>query len=184
MWSCSLYEVSYRGRDGEMDFFLHFLHNFLSISSLKTLVCKMCRVCFPWIGGCRTCQNKKKEKKREGDRKKRREREENRVSERERCFCIAIEKDGVITQKTSPPCFFTFLSWSSRNTELLLRPEYLDRTPVTHADIEREEKTNAPQSRVQRPLFLYGITPNWCSCETANGRLGTEGRLWVQILEQ
>lgn len=68
--------------------------------------------------------------------------------------------------------FFHFLPRSSRNTELLLRPEYLDRTPVTHSDVEREEKTNAPRSKVHRPLFLSCITPNWCSCETANGRLG------------
>ena len=80
--------------------------------------------------------------------------------------------------------FFHFLSWSSRNTELLLRPEYLDRTPVTRSDVEREEKTNAPGSKVHRPLFLSCITPNWCSCETANGRLGAEVQLRVEILEQ
>lgn len=67
----------------------------------------------------------------------------------------------------------SFLSRSSRNTELLLRPEYLDRTPVTHSDVEgEEEKTNAPRSKVHQPLILSCITPNWCSCETANGRLG------------
>lgn len=37
----------------------------------------------------------------------------------------------------------------------------------------REKKnTNAPRSKVHRPLFLSCITPNWCSCETANGSLG------------
>lgn len=36
--------------------------------------------------------------------------------------------------------FFHFLSRSSRNTELLLRPEYLDRTPFTRSDVKREEK--------------------------------------------
>ena len=38
--------------------------------------------------------------------------------------------------------------------------------------LRREEKTNDPHGKVHRPLFLSYITPNWCSCETANGRLG------------
>lgn len=29
------------------------------------------------------------------------------------------------------------------------------------------------RSKVQQPLFLSGISPNWRSCETPNGRLGT-----------
>ena len=87
-------------REGETDF-LHFLHNFLSISSLKTLVCRMCRVCFPWTGGYGTCQNKKKRKK---EKKGERVRDINAPPP----SCTAIQKDGVITQKTSPSCFFTF----------------------------------------------------------------------------
>lgn len=54
--------------------------------------------------------------------------------------CTAMQKDGVITQKILPPCFFHFLSRSSRNTELLLRPEYLDRTPVIRSQVEEKKK--------------------------------------------
>lgn len=84
-----------RKREGETDF-LHFLHNFLSISSLKTLVCRMCRVCFPWTEAMEPARTKKYEKKGE--------REKNVPPP----SFTAIQKDGVITQKTSPPCFFTF----------------------------------------------------------------------------
>lgn len=64
----------------------------------------MCRVCFPWTGGYGTCQNKKNMKKK-GESESERDRN---APPPPPPSCSAIEKDGVITQKTSPPCFFTF----------------------------------------------------------------------------
>ena len=84
----------------------------------------------------------------------------------------AIQKDGVITQKTSPPCFFTFYP----GVPGTLSCYYDQNTWTAHRlpalTLRREEKTNAPRSKVHQPLFLSCITPNWCSCETANGSLG------------
>lgn len=112
--SLSLCEVSKK----ERQIFLHFLHYFLSISSLKTLVCRMCRVCFPWTGGNGTCQNEKKKKKKRMEKK--RERNAPPPS------CTTIQKDGVITQKTSPTCFFTLIfvpdfpeHWATITTRIL-----------------------------------------------------------------
>lgn len=127
--------------------FLHFLHNFLSISSLKTLVCRMCSVCFPCTGGKRTHQNKKKKKENwsRGHRETKAERElEERERGREMLLLASCNTDrwSYYPENLTTSSFFHFLSWSSRNTELLLRPEYLDRTPATHTDVWREGKTN------------------------------------------
>lgn len=85
-------EVSHRKSENKTKrdffFFFCFLHNFLSISSPKTPVCRMCRVCFPWTG-YETRQNKKRKKS------------------TSLLDCLAMQKDGVIIQKTSPPYFFS-----------------------------------------------------------------------------
>lgn len=39
-----------------------------------------------------------------------------------------------------PHWLFFSLSWSSRNTELPLQPEYLDRAAVPHSDAEKRER--------------------------------------------
>lgn len=79
--------------------------------------------------------------------------------------------------------FFFFSSRSSRNTELPLRPEYLDRAAVTQSDVESGgKKESGLCCKVHQSLFLSCILPNWCSCETADGGVGAEVRLWVEIL--
>lgn len=86
-------------------------------------------------------------------------------------------KTELLPRKPSPPCFFHFLSQSSRNTELPLQLEYLDRTPVTRSDIEGEGKTNARLSKVHQPLFLSCITPNWCFTWDRLRQTGTEAQM-------
>lgn len=143
---------------GETDF-LHFLHNFLSISSPKTLVCRMCRVCFPWTGGYGTCQNKKKYSKRES---------ETLLLP----SALQYRKMELLPRKPHHLVFFTFYP----RVPGTLRYYYDQNTWTAHRlpalTLRREEKTNDPHGKVHRPLFLSYITPNWCSCETANGRLG------------
>lgn len=157
------------------DFLLHILHNFLSISSLKALVCRMCRVCFPWTRGCGTRQKRKRRKKTQSWRER----------ERERCFSFLsncnIERWIYYPENLTD--FFFFSSRSSRNTELPLRPEYLDRAAVTQSDVESGgKKESGLCCKVHQSLFLSCILPNWCSCETADGGVGAEVRLWVEIL--
>lgn len=116
------------------DFLLHILHNFLSISSLKALVCRMCRVCFPWTRGCGTRQKRKQRKKTQSWRER----------EREKCSSFLshcnIERWIYYPENLTDFFLFFFSSRSSRNTELPLRPEYLDRAAVTQSDVESGEK--------------------------------------------
>lgn len=78
---------------------------------------------------------------------------------------------------------FFFSARSSRNTELPLRPEYLDRAAVTQSDVESGgKKESGLCCKVHQSLFLSCILPNWCSCETADGGAGAEVRLRVEIL--
>lgn len=132
--------------------FLHFLHNFLSISSLKTLVCRMCSVCFPCTGGKRTHQNKKNSRKNWSggtqwdkgwsEREREKEREGERNAPPGLLYSCNTDRWSYYPENLTTFFFFHFSSWSSRNPELLLRPEYLNRTPATHTDVWREGKTN------------------------------------------
>lgn len=96
---------------------------------------------------------------------------------------LQYRKMDLLPRKPHRFLFFFFLPWSSRNTELPLRPEYLDRAAVTQSDVESGgKKESGLCCKVHQSLFLSCILPNWCSCETADGGVGAEVRLRLEIL--
>lgn len=110
-----------------------------------------------------------------------------REREREKCSSFLsncnIERWIYYPENLTDFSFFFFSSRSSRNTELPLRPEYLDRAAVTQSDVESGgKKESGLCCKVHQSLFLSCILPNWCSCETADGGVGAEVRLRVEIL--
>lgn len=95
----------------------------------------------------------------------------------------AIQQDGVITQKTSPPCFFTFYP----GVPGTLSYYYDQNTWTAHRlptlTLTGKEKQMLLVAKCISLLFLSCITPNWRSCETANGGLGPEVQMRAEILE-
>lgn len=90
-----------RGREREKERLI--FYTFCTISSLfppwRPLSAECAEYAFHGQEAMEPARTKKYEKK-----GRERERERNAPPP----SCIAIQKDGIITQKTSPPCFFTF----------------------------------------------------------------------------
>lgn len=158
------------------DFLLHILHNFLSISSLKALVCRMCRVCFPWTRGCGTRQKRKQRKKTQSWREREREREKS-SSFLSNCN---IER-WIYCPENLTDFFFFFPKFPEHRATITTRIL----GPRSSYPIWRwkwGKKESGLCCKVHQSLFLSCILPIWCWWETADGGVGAEVRLRVEIL--